>query len=248
MPNPDEPAVTTSPNGEAFKAVVRRNTEQVQGQGDFGLFDELFADDFIDHTPSPAPLRTTPAYWCSTSDCATRFPTFGPRSIGKPAKVTSSPPLRPTTALTWASSSASPRLRKEQAGEISAGVISPGVTESELAESISDAGTRDAIVNTGPLPFPPRRSPMRSPSPSDSHPKWTSTRLSFVLRRVRTSRTRHIREMPRTLVGYFRMRARCKGHGGQEVGALLRRRRVAAYSTDNKRFGAVKRYDDRALP
>ena len=43
----------TSPNGEAVKAVVRRNTEQVQGQGDFGLFDELFADDFVDHTPQP---------------------------------------------------------------------------------------------------------------------------------------------------------------------------------------------------
>jgi steroid delta-isomerase-like uncharacterized protein len=42
---------------EALKAVVRRNTEQVQGQGDFALFDELFADDFVDHTPQPG---TTP--------------------------------------------------------------------------------------------------------------------------------------------------------------------------------------------
>jgi predicted ester cyclase len=33
--------------------VVRRNTELVQGRGDFGLFDELFADDFVDHTPQP---------------------------------------------------------------------------------------------------------------------------------------------------------------------------------------------------
>jgi hypothetical protein len=38
---------------EALKAVVRRNTEQVQGQGDFALFDDLFADDFVDHTPQP---------------------------------------------------------------------------------------------------------------------------------------------------------------------------------------------------
>ncbi|HWF68148.1 MAG TPA: ester cyclase [Mycobacterium sp.] len=38
---------------EALKAVVRRNTEQVQGQGDFVLFDELFADDLVDHTPQP---------------------------------------------------------------------------------------------------------------------------------------------------------------------------------------------------
>ena len=56
MTNPD---VTTSPysEAEALKAVVRRNTELVQGQGDFALFDELFADDFVDHTPQPG---TTP--------------------------------------------------------------------------------------------------------------------------------------------------------------------------------------------
>ncbi|MCX5112305.1 ester cyclase [Streptomyces sp. NBC_00378] len=38
---------------EAAKAVVRRNTEEVQGGGDFALFDKLFADDFLDHTPQP---------------------------------------------------------------------------------------------------------------------------------------------------------------------------------------------------
>ena len=42
---------------ELAKAVVRRNTEEVQGNGDFVLFDELFADDFVDHTPQPG---TTP--------------------------------------------------------------------------------------------------------------------------------------------------------------------------------------------
>lgn len=40
-------------NSEEAKAVVRRNTEEVQGKGDFTLFDELFADDFVDHTPQP---------------------------------------------------------------------------------------------------------------------------------------------------------------------------------------------------
>jgi len=35
------------------KAVIRRNTEEVQGKGDFDVFEELFADDFIDHTPQP---------------------------------------------------------------------------------------------------------------------------------------------------------------------------------------------------
>jgi predicted ester cyclase len=39
--------------GEIAKAIVRRNTEQVQGAGNFELFDELFADDFVDHTPQP---------------------------------------------------------------------------------------------------------------------------------------------------------------------------------------------------
>jgi predicted ester cyclase len=39
--------------GEAEKAIVRRNTEEVQGGGNYKLFDELFADDFLDHTPQP---------------------------------------------------------------------------------------------------------------------------------------------------------------------------------------------------
>jgi NADP-dependent 3-hydroxy acid dehydrogenase YdfG len=36
-------------------------------------------------------------------------------------------------------------LRKEQSGDIKVSVISPGVTESELAESISDEHARDAM-------------------------------------------------------------------------------------------------------
>jgi steroid delta-isomerase-like uncharacterized protein len=42
---------------DAAKAIVCRNTEEVQGRGNFDLFDELFADDFVDHTPQP---NTTP--------------------------------------------------------------------------------------------------------------------------------------------------------------------------------------------
>ena len=38
---------------EVTKAVVRRNTEEVQGGGNLDVFDELFADDFLDHTPQP---------------------------------------------------------------------------------------------------------------------------------------------------------------------------------------------------
>ena len=39
--------------GEAAKAVVRRNTEEVQGRGNFAVFEQLFADNFLDHTPQP---------------------------------------------------------------------------------------------------------------------------------------------------------------------------------------------------
>jgi hypothetical protein len=38
---------------DAAKAVVRRNTEEVQGGGNFNVFEELFADDFVDHTIQP---------------------------------------------------------------------------------------------------------------------------------------------------------------------------------------------------
>ena len=45
--------MTINNTSEAAKAVVRRNTEEVQGGGNFEVFDELFADDFLDHTPQP---------------------------------------------------------------------------------------------------------------------------------------------------------------------------------------------------
>lgn len=45
--------MTTNDISEMAKAVVRRNTEKVQGGGDWRLFDQLFADDFFDHTPQP---------------------------------------------------------------------------------------------------------------------------------------------------------------------------------------------------
>lgn len=42
-----------NPISAAAIAVVRRNTEEVQGGGDFDLFDKLFSPDFVDHTPQP---------------------------------------------------------------------------------------------------------------------------------------------------------------------------------------------------
>ena len=40
-------------SSDAGIAVVRRNTEEVQGRGNFEVFEELFAPDFVDHTPQP---------------------------------------------------------------------------------------------------------------------------------------------------------------------------------------------------
>ncbi|HJT96524.1 MAG TPA: hypothetical protein VJ777_31995 [Mycobacterium sp.] len=79
--------------------MVRRNTEQVQGQGDFVLLDELFADDFVDHTPQPGTTPDKAGVGDFTNDCATRFRISDPRSIGKPSTATSPPRTRSTTAL-----------------------------------------------------------------------------------------------------------------------------------------------------
>jgi len=49
--------MSTITSSDAAKAVVRRNTEEVQSLGNFNVFEELFADDFVDHTPQP---NTTP--------------------------------------------------------------------------------------------------------------------------------------------------------------------------------------------
>jgi steroid delta-isomerase-like uncharacterized protein len=49
--------VNTMSVSDAAKSVVRRNTEEVQGQGKFEVFEQLFADDFVDYTPQPG---TTP--------------------------------------------------------------------------------------------------------------------------------------------------------------------------------------------
>jgi len=43
--------MSTATISDAAKAVVRRNTEEVQGRGNSDVFEELFADDFIDYTP-----------------------------------------------------------------------------------------------------------------------------------------------------------------------------------------------------
>jgi steroid delta-isomerase-like uncharacterized protein len=43
--------MSNSTVGDEAIAVVRRNTEEVQGKGDWTVFEELWSDDFVDHTP-----------------------------------------------------------------------------------------------------------------------------------------------------------------------------------------------------
>ena len=42
---------------ETAKDVVRRNTEEVQGRGNWALFNELFVDHLFDHTPPSGGTR-----------------------------------------------------------------------------------------------------------------------------------------------------------------------------------------------
>ena len=59
-------------------AVVRRNTEDVQGKGDWKLFDELFADDFVDHTPQPGTTADKPGVLFLYQSLREGFPDFRP--------------------------------------------------------------------------------------------------------------------------------------------------------------------------
>jgi hypothetical protein len=45
--------MSNTTSSDAAKAAVRRNTEEVQSRGNFDVFEELFARDFVDHTPQP---------------------------------------------------------------------------------------------------------------------------------------------------------------------------------------------------
>lgn len=70
--------MTTSSSSEAAKAVVRRNTELVQGKGDWALFDELFADDFVDHTPQEGVTADKAGVLQLYKGMRAAFPDFNP--------------------------------------------------------------------------------------------------------------------------------------------------------------------------
>jgi hypothetical protein len=61
---------------------TRSNTEKVQSKGNFDVFEEVFADDCVDHTPQPNMIPDK-AGVC-TALFVPPFPTSAPRSIGRP--------------------------------------------------------------------------------------------------------------------------------------------------------------------
>ena len=73
----------TSIGSSELQSVVRRNIVEVQGAGKFEVFDELFADDFLDHTPQPGRTPDKRARDSSTKASGALSPIFTPRSIGK---------------------------------------------------------------------------------------------------------------------------------------------------------------------
>ena len=80
--------MTNNNPSEAAKAVVRRNTEEVQGGGNFEVFEELFADDFLDHTPQPGRTPDKDGRDNFTKSSVPHSPTFTPTSIGRPPMAT----------------------------------------------------------------------------------------------------------------------------------------------------------------
>jgi hypothetical protein len=76
-------------SSETAKAIVRRNTEEVQGKGNFDVFEELFADDFVDHTPQPNMTSDKPGARDPTRPFGRPSPTSMPSSIGRPSMARS---------------------------------------------------------------------------------------------------------------------------------------------------------------
>lgn len=70
--------MTHTEREEQAVAVVRRNTEEVQGKGNFELFEELFADDFVDHTPQPGTTPDKDGVRVLYSRLREAFPDFRP--------------------------------------------------------------------------------------------------------------------------------------------------------------------------
>src|ERR1700730_18006529 len=72
--------MSNSTVGGAAIAVVRRNTEEVQGKGNWDLFEKLFADDFVDHTPQPGTTPDKNGVRVLYKGLRAAFPAFRPES------------------------------------------------------------------------------------------------------------------------------------------------------------------------
>jgi predicted ester cyclase len=70
--------MSNSTVGDAAIAVVRRNTEEVQGQGNWDLYEELFVDNFVDHTPQPGTTPDKAGVLVLYKSLRTAFPDFRP--------------------------------------------------------------------------------------------------------------------------------------------------------------------------
>jgi hypothetical protein len=97
----------TRPADEAAIAVVRRNTEQVQGKGNWDIFDELFADSIVDHTPQPGATPGKDGVRMLYRALRTAFPDFAPIPSGKSPPSRWRRPTRSTAAPRPGPSSAS---------------------------------------------------------------------------------------------------------------------------------------------
>ena len=73
-------------------SVVRRNTEEVQGRGNWDLFQELFADDCVDHTPQPGTTPNKDGVRTLYQALRRGFPDFQPEVSPPPEGLWSSSP------------------------------------------------------------------------------------------------------------------------------------------------------------
>src|SRR5438876_9327516 len=74
--------MSNSTVGDAAIAVVRRNTEEVQGKGNWDLYEKLFADDFVDHTPQPGTTPDKDGVRVLYKGLRAAFPDFRPEVAG----------------------------------------------------------------------------------------------------------------------------------------------------------------------
>ena len=74
--------MNTTSLADAAKAVVRRNTEEVQSHGKVEVLEELFAEGFVDHTTQPGTTPDKAGVRKLYTYMRQAFLTFTPKSTG----------------------------------------------------------------------------------------------------------------------------------------------------------------------